>query len=131
MDEREVVPRREAVVGLSLLGIFSLLLTATLAYRIVYPTKRVAPTFVINEWKSQGPLPEDPNELFAPAKSTSQLAAEESPTVDLIPTIMEESPNFPASAVSEMQLAPQAEVPATVEGSPPVPAPSFVAPSYR
>jgi hypothetical protein len=131
MDERETVPRRDAIVGLSLLGIFSLTLTGTLAYRIVYPTKHVPPKVVLNEWKSQGPLPDDPSELFAPDANATQLATEEFPIVDPIPTITEGSPSVPASAINEVATPPQVEAPAAMEGSQPAEAPTFVAPSYR
>jgi len=131
MDERDVVSRREAIVGLSLLGLFSLTLTGTLAYRIVYPTKHEPPKVVLNEWKSQGPLPEDPSELFAPNSSAPQLVTEEFPTVDPIPTITEGSPNMPASAINEVETPPQIEAPAILEPAQPVAAPTFVAPSDR
>jgi hypothetical protein len=129
MDERETVPRREAVVGLSLLGIFSLTLTGTLAYRIVYPTKYVPPKIVLNEWRSQGPLPSDPNELFAPAENAAQVANDSFPMADRIPTIADESPSIPVTAIDE--VSPRTEAPAFHEAEPSSPAPTFVAPSYR
>jgi hypothetical protein len=130
MDERDVVPRREAIVGLSLLGIFSLTLTGTLAYRIVYPTKHEPPKVVLNEWKSQGPLFDDPSDLFAPNASAPQLATEEFPTVDPIPTIPEGTQSVPASAIDEAE-APQIEAPAILEPARPAAAPTFVAPADR
>jgi hypothetical protein len=131
MDERDTVPRRDAIVGLSLLGILSLTLTGTLAYRIVYPTRHVPPKVVINEWQSQGPLPDDPSDLFAPDANAPQLAAEEFPSVDPIPTVTEGSPSVPASAINDVEPPPRVEAPAVMEAPQPAEAPTFVAPSYR
>jgi hypothetical protein len=131
MEERDVVPRREAIVGLGLLGIFSIALTGTLAYRIVYPTKHEPPKVVLNEWESQGPLPADPSELFTPEANAPQLANEEFPAVDPIPTVTEGSPSVPASAINEVETPPQVEAPATMDAPHPAEAPTFVAPSYR
>jgi hypothetical protein len=131
MDERETVPRRDAIVGLSLLGIFSLTLTGTLAYRIVYPTQHIPPKVVINEWKSQGPLPNNPSDLFAPDANAPQLATEEFPTVDPIPTVMEGSPSVPASAINDVEPPPHVEASAAIKAPQPAEAPTFVAPSYR
>jgi hypothetical protein len=131
MDERETVPRRDAIVGLSLLGVFSLTLTGTLAYRIVYPTQHVPPKVVINEWISQGPLPSDPSDLFPVDANATRLAAEGFPTVDPIPTVTEGSPSVPASAINELETPPHVEAPAAMEAPRPAEAPTFVAPSYR
>jgi hypothetical protein len=131
MDERETVPRRDAIVGLSLLGILSLTLTGTLTYRIVYSTRHVPPKVVINEWKSQGPLPDDPSDLFAPDANAPQLATEEFPSVDPISTVTEGSPSVPASAINDVEPPPRVEAPTATEAPRPAEAPTFVAPSYR
>jgi hypothetical protein len=131
MDEREVVPRREAIVGLSLLGLFSLTLTGTLAYRIVYPTEHVPPRVVLNDWKSLGPLPDEPGEPFSPEVNAPQLATDEFPTVNPIPTTTEESPSLPATAINEVEAPPQMNAPSILESAQPAKAPTFVAPANR
>jgi hypothetical protein len=130
MDERETVPRRDAIVGLSLLGVFSLTLVGTLAYRIVYPTPHVAPKVVINEWASQGPLLEDPSAIFASEPSATPLGNGTLPAVDPIPTVAEETTSIPAAANAAVE---ETFEPAPTESAsdPPTMQPYFVAPSSR
>ncbi len=128
MDEPEVIPRREAVVGLGLLGLFTAALVGTVLFRIVQATPKRAPQTPATVWASQEPASPLTDEA-ALTPGEPQLAAEISPPAAPIPTIDDGASSVPVSS-NVSQPEPTTAPPAS-EHTPAPTLPYFVAPSAR
>jgi hypothetical protein len=99
MDDDETIPRREVLAGLSLLGVLSLALVGTIAFRIIHaaPRRGVSPS--ATTWASQ------PAVELAPAPAaptTGQLFADDAdPPAAPIPVFAEGSTSIPAVSTTD------------------------------
>jgi hypothetical protein len=133
MDEPDVIPRREAIAGVTLLGALGIALVGTIVYRIHYAVPIKATPRPQGSWTwanvAETPAPttavEDVPSAVAGLPEEPLAAAIELPPVEPIPTIEDSSASIPAASTT---VAPP---PATVvEPAPPV-RPIFVAPGAR
>lgn len=122
MDERETIPRREAAIGIGLLGLFTAALIGTVVFRIVQAGPQRGPQTTTTVWASQEPA-NVAGELDARA---APLAAEISPPAAPIPTIDDGASSVPVSS----NVAPL-EPMNTPADSPAPTSPHFVAPAGR
>jgi hypothetical protein len=135
MDEPEVIPRREALLGLGLLGLTTVALVGTVVFRIVQEAPPRTPQAPVTVWASQTPAKPLVEATTAAAEvesgpSEPRLAAEISPPAAPIPTIDDGAGSVPVSTNAIPADAALARPEAPVEEEIPAPAlPYFVAPA--
>lgn len=99
MDDDETIPRREVLAGLSLLGVLTLALVGTIAFRIIHAAPRRGVPAPTTTWASQ------PATELAPAPhapTTGQLFADDAdPPAAPIPVIAEGSTSIPAVSTTD------------------------------
>ena len=129
MEERETIPRREATIGVGLLGILTAALVGTVVFRIIHaaPPRRPAQTSAV--WASHSPISAE-GSLSA---VEPQLAAEQLPPAAPIPTIDDGASSIPATSTTAPLPATAApQLPSSESTRAPMDArPYFVAPSSR
>ena len=148
MEEPEVIPRREAVIGLGLLGALSLALVATIVFRIVNAAPRHALPGTSPLWAAAPLEPPTLVEATAPMAAPTTAAATPNapvppiddryaletiapalPAAAPIPTIEDDSSSVPAASLAPAFAPTQNE--RYSSGPPPVEVarPRFVPPS--
>lgn len=152
MDEHDTIPRREAILGLGLLGALSIALVATIMYRIVHSAPRNAPPVSAPTWAAAPAIvPEPATATAAPIVQTHAPAtgdryaghpfATALPPAAAIPTTGDGSSSVPATSLAPalmpvdqaptMAEPPLAEPPLAEPQQPEFVRPRFVAPSSR
>jgi hypothetical protein len=125
MEEQEALPRREAVLGVGLLGVLLLGLVGTIVIRIVHAKPRRGDAPSAASWASQSlpPAPVADAPIFA-----AQAAQEEAPPATPIPIVdANEGIVARASTAEPTEASSAADAPA--ETAPVAPQrPAFVAP---
>jgi hypothetical protein len=135
MDERESIPRREALAGLGLLSLLSAGLVGTIVFRIVNAAPRQGahdPTEVASTYNAAEDVNSaDPSAPAGVASHAVVAAHEETADADEVPLLSQAPPttslgsSVSADAASE---APRWNPPETAS---PAQRPSFVAPANR
>ncbi len=134
MDEREAIPRREAVTGLGFLAVLMVALVATIVARIVRSAPEVLDELAAPTTRASQDMPATVDAQLqdawdqpaADAASNDALAVDQLPAATPTPTAEAETTNIPTASVTPEIVQP-------LETSPePLPTrPVFIAPASR
>ena len=138
MDERERIPRHEAIIGLSVLGVTMISLVVTVVIRIVNAAPKHGPPESVPTWVM---APDEPMQSAPGFESTSPpsddryaAAPEAAPFQPAapIPTVGDGSSSVPATSMAPTQAPDFTPMPGHIQPQPVEPVrPRFVAPSAR
>jgi hypothetical protein len=119
MDEQEALPRREAAMGVGLLGVLLLGLVATIVIRIVHAAPRRGAAQSAATWASQN---EQPTPVADNAINPTQVARDDAPPATPIPSVDANEASVAPASTTETADAARESAPLTPQP------PAFVAP---